>query len=80
LFPNRKQGLCASILIDRLYFHPSVAGPNPRWERDFPDVTPGVGATPNALAPDWRLSPDAGRPSILELAGLGLVKPRPPVS
>jgi hypothetical protein len=72
------QGLCASILIDGLYFHPPVAGSNPRWNEDFSGANPA--SPPNALAPDWRLSPEAGRPSILELAGLGLVKPRPPAS
>ena len=73
------QGLCASILIDGLYFHPPVAGSNPRWNEDFSGTTEPT-ARPNALAPDWRLSNGPERPSILELAGLGLVKPRPPAS
>ena len=71
------QGLCASILIDGLYFHPPVPASNTRWQREFP-ADPM--STPNALAPDWRLSAGPGGPSILELAGLGLVKPRPPAS
>jgi hypothetical protein len=69
------QGLCASILIDGLYSHPPVAGSNTRWQREFPAEPTQA---PNALAPDWRLSNGSERPSILELAGLGLVKPRPP--
>ena len=57
------QAVCASILIDGLY--PLLPA---RSNQDFPG-SPGESAfTPNALAADWRLSPQAGRTSILNLA------------
>ncbi len=71
------QGLCASILIDGLYF-PPVAGPNPRWQRDFPGATPDPTATPNALAPDWRLAPEAGRSPVPNIETYGVVRRRSP--
>ena len=62
------QAVCASILIDGLYSLSPPARSHPRLDQDFPG-SPGESAfTPNALAADWRLSPQAGRTSILNLA------------
>ena len=72
------QGLCAAILIDELQFLPPVGGPNPRWERDFPDVSPEPASTPNTLAADWGLSPEAGRTPVPTLAKYGLIRLRIP--
>ena len=57
------QALCASILIDGLYPLSPLDGSYPRWDQDFP-----YSGEPNALAADWRLSPQPGRTSILNLA------------
>ena len=74
------QAVCASILIDGLYPLSPPARSHPRLDQDFPG-SPGESAfTPNALAADWRLSPQAGQnldPESREI--YGLAKQRPPV-
>jgi hypothetical protein len=72
------QGLCAAILIDGLYPVSPLARLNPRLRQNFPDVPVKPASTPNALAPDWRLSPPAGRTSVLDMARFGVLKGRPP--
>ncbi len=68
------QGLCASILVDALYFDAPAATANPRMERDFPPSPANPASRPNALAADWRLSPEAVSVAILELARPGGMK------
>jgi hypothetical protein len=72
------QGLCASILIDGFYPISPGARRNPRGNRDFPGVPVDPASTPNSLAADWGLSPEAGRTTVLNSAGYGVKKRRPP--
>ena len=60
------QAVCASILIDGLYPLSPPARSCPRLE-DF-SGSEDLAFTPNALAADWRLSPQSGRTSILNCA------------
>jgi hypothetical protein len=71
------QGLCASILVDALYFHAPAATANPRMGRDFP-VSPDPAFRPNAFAADWQLAPEALGVSMLDLARPGGTKRRAP--
>jgi hypothetical protein len=68
------QGLCASILVDALYFHSPVAGANP--DRDFPAPSADPAFRPNAFAADCQLAPEALGVSMLDLAKLGGMKRR----
>lgn len=72
------QGLCAAILIDGLYPVSLVARLNPRKTQDFPGAAPDPASTPNALAPDWGLAPEAGRSPVPNIANYGLVSGRVP--
>ena len=65
------QGVCASILIDGLYPLSPPARSHPRLDQDFPGSPGELAFTPNALAADWRLSPQAGKPSASTDANAG---------
>jgi hypothetical protein len=73
------QGLCASILMDGLYAFSPPARSHPQLDRDFSGFLGHPAFTSNALAADWRLSPQDYRTLILNLAKYGLAKPRLPV-
>jgi hypothetical protein len=72
------QGLCSAILLDGFYFFSPPAGANPRKNRAFPGASREGAATPNALAADWGLAPEAGAARLLDAASLGVLKRRSP--